>query len=406
MKAKVWKRCVVGAQTEQMLKLGHPWVVRDRYTDQWPTGVVGEGTTLHGSDGTLLAYALRDDDHRIVARVIGWPQDGEAPRINEHWFYTLFEAAYKLRKHIIEPELCDAYRLVNAEGDLIPGLTVDVYAEFLLVQLYSRIWEPYREPMLQALQRLMRPQGVYEKFRPRKTRTLEKKGDKEFSTLLFGQSAPDHLQVKENGLLFGINLKRGLHTGLFMDQRENRKNILPFCAGKRVLNLFSFTGAFSVAAAAAGAVQVTSVDASPLYQERAQHNFALNRLNPAKHEFIVSDCNKFLAQLAQSRREFDMVIMDPPSFSTVGKKRFTTSGGTSSLVTAALRVLKEEGFLVTSSNHQKVDLPEYLKELRRGALQAATSLRVIQTSGQGPDFPFQVTCPEGRYLKYVVAVKG
>lgn len=406
MTSKGWKSCVVGAQTEQMLKLGHPWIIRDRYTDQWPEGAIGESTTLHGSDGALLAYALRDDDRRIVARIIGWPQDGGAPRINEHWFYTRFEAAYKLRKGFIDPDLCDAYRLVNAEGDLLPGLTVDVYAGFILVQLYSRMWEPYREPMLQALQRLMHPQGVYEKFRPRKTRALGKKGDNEYSSLLLGHPAPDLLQVKENGLLFEVDLKRGLHTGLFMDQRENRKEIMPFCAGKRVLNLFSFTGAFSVAAAVAGAAQVTSVDASTLYQERAEHNFALNRLNPARHEFIVGDCHKVLAHLAQKGREFDMIIMDPPSFSTVGKSHFTTSGGTSSLVAAALAVLKEGGRLITSSNHQKVDLPEYLKELRRGALQAATPLRVIQASGQGPDFPFLVTCPEGRYLKYVVAVKG
>ncbi|MDY0212078.1 MAG: class I SAM-dependent rRNA methyltransferase [Desulfuromonadaceae bacterium] len=406
MTAKGLKSCVVGAQTEQMLKLGHPWIIRDRYTDQWPVGAIGECTTLRGPDGTLLGYALRDDDRRIVARVIGWPQDGGAPHINEHWFYTRFEAAYKLRKGHIDPDFCDAYRLVNAEGDLLPGLTVDVYAGFVMVQLYSRIWEPYREPMLQALQRLMRPQGIYEKFRPRKTRALEEMGDKEYSSLLLGQSAPDLLQVKENGLLFEVDLKRGLHTGLFMDQRENRKNIMSFCAGRRVLNLFSFTGAFSVAAAAAGAVQVTSVDASALYQERAQHNFALNRLNPAKHEFIVGDCHKVLAQLTQKRRMFDLIIMDPPSFSTVGKNRFTTSGGTSNLVAAALSVLEEGGSLITSSNHQKIDLPEYLKELRRGALQVATPLRVVQTSGQGPDFPFLVTCPEGRYLKYVVAVKG
>lgn len=406
MTARKWKRCTVGAQTEQMLKLGHPWIIRDRYTDQWPAGVIGERIALHGEDGTLLAYALRDDDRRIVARVIDCPRGGSVPRLNEHWFYARFEAAYKLRRCFVEPTLCDAYRLANAEGDMVPGLTVDVYAGFLLVQLYSRIWEPYREPMLEALQRLMCPQGVYEKFRPRKTRTLEQKGDKRFSTLLLGQPAPDILQVKENGLLFEIDLKRGLHTGLFMDQRVNRKDIMPLCAGRRVLNLFSFTGAFSVAAAAAGATQVTSVDASALYQERAQHNFALNRLNPAKHEFIVGDCHKVLAQLAHKRRVFDLVIMDPPSFSTVGKNRFTTSGGTSNLVAAALGVLKEGGILVTSSNHQKVDLPEYLKELRRGALQAATPLRVIQASGQGPDFPFLVSCPEGRYLKYVIAVKG
>jgi 23S rRNA (cytosine1962-C5)-methyltransferase len=173
-----------------------------------------------------------------------------------------------------------------------------------------------------------------------------------------------------------------------------------------VLNLFSFTGAFSVVAAASGAREVVSVDASAQYQTWAKNNFTLNRLDPQRHRFIVGDCHKILQELAHAGEVFDIVIMDPPSFSTVGKNRFTTSGGTANLAAAALGVLADGGCLITSSNHQKVDVAEYLKELRRGALQAGTPLRIIQTGGQGADFPFLITCPEGRYLKYVVGVKG
>ncbi len=406
MATKGWKRCVVGPQTEQMLKLGHPWIIRDRYTDKWPAGSCGEHIALYGGEGELLAYALRDDDRRIVARVVDWPHMGKMSHLDEKWFCIKFEAAQRLRRMHVDLDMTDAYRLVNAEGDLLPGLTVDIYAEFIMLQLYCRMWEPFREPLVQALQRLICPQGIYEKFRPRKTRALEKQGDKRYSSLLVGQQAPRNLTVRENGLLFEVDLNHGLHTGLFMDQRQNRRDIIPFCEGKRVLNLFSFTGAFSVVAAASGATEVTSVDASTQYQNRARNNFEINRLDPSRHQFIVGDCHKVLDRFAQQGRRFDMIIMDPPSFSTVGKSRFTTSGGTSSLVASALDVLEEGGCLITSSNHQKIDLAEYLKELRRGALQAATPLRIIQTSGQGPDFPFLITCPEGRYLKYVVAIKG
>lgn len=176
MATKGWKRCVVGPQTEQMLKLEHPWIIRDRYTDQWPTGPCGERITLHDKEGTLLAYGLRDDDRRIVARVIGWPHNGKPARIDEDWFYLRLETALKLRRIHVDLDITDAYRLVNAEGDLLPGLTVDVYGEFIMLQLYSRMWEPFREPLLRALQDLMRPRGIYEKFRPRKTRALEKRG--------------------------------------------------------------------------------------------------------------------------------------------------------------------------------------------------------------------------------------
>jgi 23S rRNA (cytosine1962-C5)-methyltransferase len=389
-----------------MLKLGHPWIIRDRYTDQWSEGVCGERIALYGADGALLAYGLRDDDRRIVARVIDWPGSSNAPRIDAAWFQARIESALKLRKVHVDFGLTDAFRLINAEGDLLPGLTVDVYGEFMMLQLYSRMWEPFREPLVQALQDVMQPRGIYEKFRPRKTRALEKKGDKRYSTLLQGEQASNNLRVSENGLFFEVDLKQGLHTGLFMDQRQNRKDIMSLCESKRILNLFSFTGAFSVVAAASGAAEVTSVDASPQYQDRAQRNFEINRLDSHRHDFIVGDCHKVLNKFAEDGKRFDLVIMDPPSFSTVGKSRFTTSGGTAALVASVLEVLEDGGCLITSSNHQKIDIAEYLKELRRGALQAATPLRVIQTSGQGHDFPFLITCPEGRYLKYVVAIKG
>ena len=172
------------------------------------------------------------------------------------------------------------------------------------------------------------------------------------------------------------------------------------------MNLFSYTGAFSVAAAAAGASLVTSVDASPGYMEIARGNFNLNRLNPKRHEFLVGDCLAVLDDMLRRQKCYDVILMDPPSFSTTAKSRFTTRGGTSDLVAAALRLLKNGGLLIASSNHQKVDVADYLKELRRGALQAGSSLDVISLSGQPEDFPYPVTFPEGRYLKYAVCVKG
>jgi 23S rRNA (cytosine1962-C5)-methyltransferase len=176
--------------------------------------------------------------------------------------------------------------------------------------------------------------------------------------------------------------------------------------GKRVLNLFSYTGAFSVAAAAAGAEQVTSVDASPGYTDWSRDNFTANRLNHKQHEFVVGDCLALLGKLSQSGKRFDLILMDPPSFSTTAQSRFTTRGGTSDLVAAALPLLTNNGLIIASSNHQKVDVADYLKELRRGALQARCDLRVIFLLGQPEDFPYPVTFPEGRYLKYAVCVKS
>jgi 23S rRNA (cytosine1962-C5)-methyltransferase len=161
-----------------------------------------------------------------------------------------------------------------------------------------------------------------------------------------------------------------------------------------------------VAAAAAGATAVTSVDVSPHYTARARANFEANRLNPKRHEFIVGDCFSVMATFARDKRRFDIILMDPPSFSSTAKSRFTTRGGTSELVAAALALLDGGGVLICSSNHQKVDIADYLKELRRGALQAGCQLQVVSVVGQPEDYPYPVTFPEGRYLKYAVCVKA
>jgi 23S rRNA (cytosine1962-C5)-methyltransferase len=301
----------------------------------------------------------------------------------------------------------NACRLVNGEGDGLAGLTVDCYGDFLMVQVYCAGWRRHLKLVTQALEELLSPVGIYEKARPQKTRELESEGDaKKYGRLLAGRPAPEPLLVLENGLSFEVSLERGLNTGLFLDQRKNRRDLMGRVNGKRVLNLFSYTGAFSVAAAAAGANLVTSVDASPGYMEIARANFSANRLNPKRHEFLVGDCFAVLDEMVRQQKNYDIILMDPPSFSTTSKSRFTTRGGTSDLVAAALKLLKTGGLLIASSNHQKVDLAEYLKELRRGALQAGSSLQVISLVGQPEDFPYPVTFPEGRYLKYAICVKG
>jgi 23S rRNA (cytosine1962-C5)-methyltransferase len=160
-----------------------------------------------------------------------------------------------------------------------------------------------------------------------------------------------------------------------------------------------------VAAAAGGASLVTSVDVSTSYLEWGRANFGANRLNHKRHEFIAGDCLATLADLARWEKRYDLVVMDPPSFSTTAKGRFTTRGGTAELAAAVLPLLSEGGMLLASSNHQKVDLADYLKELRRGALQAGSGLQVISVTGQPEDFPYPVTLPEGRYLKCVLCRK-
>ncbi|QOX80455.1 class I SAM-dependent rRNA methyltransferase [Trichlorobacter lovleyi] len=393
----------VGADTVRMLELGHPWIIADNFTKRWPKGKAGDLVQLTDERGRPLAIALLDPADRIVARVLAH----HSMQLDRGWIKKRLQAAITLRERYADLADTSAYRLVNAEGDGLPGLTVDRYADYLMIQLYCEGWRPHLKLVTSALQELLNPTGIYEKARPQNTRELEAVSDsKKYGRLLAGSAAPQRLEVEENGLTFLVSLEEGLNTGLFLDQRENRRCLMPRMAGKRFLNLFAYTGAFSVAAAASGASQVTSVDVSPGYTDWNRANFNANRLNPKRHRFLVGDCMAKLAELAGSTEQFDIILMDPPSFSTTTKGRFTTRGGTSDLVAACLPLLTDGGLLICSSNHQKTDLADYLKELRRGALQAKAELRVIEQKGQPVDFPYPVTLPEGRYLKYLVCVKG
>lgn len=392
----------VGPQTVRMLELGHPWVLADRFTRAWKGVKTGEVGALVDERGRMLATALFDPKDRIAARVL----ESGPMNLDVAWLRGRVEAALALRRVHVDLDETSAWRLVNGEGDGLPGLTVDCYGEHLMVQLYAAAWKPYLPLLVQALKQVMEPTGIYEKRRPQATRKLEARSEsKKYSRLLEGEPAPERMAVRENGLNFLVELEEGLDTGLFLDMRGQRRDLMARLCGKRFLNLFAYTGAFSVAAAVAGADRVTSVDASPHYLDWAKENFAANRLNPKRHEFIVDDCSAALKELKGEGRRFDAILMDPPSFSTTRKSRFTTKGGTSELVAAALPLLERGGLFVTASNLQKMDVADYLKELRRGALQAGSDLRVIGLQGQGPDFPYPVTFPEGRYLKYVMAVK-
>jgi 23S rRNA (cytosine1962-C5)-methyltransferase len=394
---------IVGPETARMLKLGHPWVVADAYTQKWSVGKIGQIVELCDEQGHFLATALLEPEDRIVARVLA----RERMSLDRSWLMKHLQAAIDLRHNHAELHGTDAYRLVNGEGDGLPGLTVDCYADYLMVQLYSAAWRPHLVLVTGVLQDLISPNGIYEKTRPRETRELEAvNNSKIYGRLLSGEPAPERLEVRENGLTFLVTLEKGLNSGLFLDQRKNRCDLMKRVEGKRVLNLFAYTGAFSVVAVASGARQVTGVDASPVYSDWAKSNFGVNRLNPKRHEFIVGDCLAVLGDLEKDNKKYDIILMDPPSFSTTARNRFTTRGGTSDLVAAALKLLVEGGLLIASSNHRKVDVADYLKELRRGALQSGSDLRVISLFGQPEDFPYPVTFPEGRYLKYAVCVKS
>ncbi|ORJ63011.1 class I SAM-dependent rRNA methyltransferase [Geothermobacter hydrogeniphilus] len=393
----------VGAETARMLQLGHPWVIADRYTAAWPASLhPGQLARLQAPDGGLLGTALLEPGARVVARLL----DRDLVDPGAGWFSRRLQAAEQLRERFLDLDRTDAFRLVNGEGDGLPGLTVDRYRDWLVVQFYTPAWQPYLKPLLAALEKTWRPAGIYLKQRPQQTRNLKQQfgSEEQLVELVAGKPAPEKLTVREHGLRYLVRLNAGLHTGLFLDQRDNRRRFGRWCRDRKVLNLFCFTGAFSVAAVAAGAAGVTSVDASRHYLDWVRDNAELNGQSPQQHELLCGDCRKVLKRLARENRLFDLVFVDPPSFSTTRKGKFSSRGGTAEIIAALLAVLKPGGLVMACSNHQKMEIADYLKELRRGGLDAGRNLKVIDQRGQGGDFPYPVGFPEGRYLKVVTLV--
>lgn len=394
-------RCTIGPETARMLNLGHPWVIADRYTARWPQAEPGSLIELVTENKHSLGTAIYDPGARIVARSLS----RSVIELDRGWLAACLQRAARSRSQIDFGDT-DVVRLVNAEGDGLPGLTVDQYGDYLMVQYYTPAWERHLQTVAAALQEVYAPLGVYVKFRVQETRKLAagKRKIPVHGRLLAGAAAPDDLCVRENGLFYHVDLVKDLNTGLFHDQRQNRLEFRRLSANCSVLNLFAYTGAFSVAAAAGGATQVTSIDVSGRYLEWARRNFRRNGIDVEAHEFVTGDCFGELDRLKKSGRHFDVVLMDPPSFSTTRKSRFTTSGGTAELVHKALGLLSESDLLITSSNLQKMPIESYLKELRKGSMAASRQLQVIKVAGQAEDFPFLTGFPEGNYLKYVVSV--
>ena len=393
------QRYTVGRETARRLKQGHPWVLADRFTANWPKAERGSLLRLVDEKGQFLGTGLYDPGARIVARRLST----ETVCLDHNWLARVLERCRESRKWVDFGD-SEVERMVNAEGDGLPGLTVDRYGSFLMIQYYTLAWEPHLDHLAGALQEVFSPQGIYCKYRPQETRKLASAKQRQQGWLLAGEAAPQNMTIRENGLNYRIDLVNDLHTGLFHDQRQNRLEFRRLAAGAKVLNLFAYTGAFSLAAASGGALQVTSVDVAGRYLDWARENFKLNDIDPDDYEFITGDCFMVLDRMHRDGRDFDIVLMDPPSFSTTHKSRFTTLGGTAELVEKSLRLIPSGGLLITSSNLQKLALADYVKELRKGANNVGRQLQVLHVGGQGDDFPWTASFPEGNYLKYVVSV--
>ncbi len=368
----------------------HPWVfsgglkqIPDKIENGTPVKLIDEAKQF-------LAQGYFNSYSQIAVRI--WSYDPEEI-IDEDFFLRRVEKAYKLRQEYLTPSKTDSYRLINSENDWLPGLIVDKYANYLCVQFHTKGIEKYKPDIISALIKIMKPKGIYE----RSDALYRKTEGAEPQVGPIDGIIPDTVEIKENGHKFLVDIKGGQKTGFFLDQRDKRQALAKYCAGKKVLNCFSYSGGFSVYAALAGAKEVTSVDISASAIELAKANFKLNGINPSKHKFVVADVKQYLREVLPW--EYDVVVLDPPAFIKNRHKKKEGISGYRSINEMGLRATKEDGILVSCSCSAHLTLNEFRYVITEAGNRAQRNLQILETHTHGLDHLELIAFQESEYLK-------
>ena len=376
---------------------GHPWVYREalrRPPERLEAGAVVE---LADGAGRFLGRGLWDPGSPIAARV--HERDPRTP-LDIGSFERRIAAAFDLRARLFQGGDTDAYRLVNGEGDRVPGLVIDRYRDVAVVRLDGGSLDPWLDRLRDPLKRALGTIGI-RSAGLRLAREARASGSP-WIEHLWGPPIPERTVVRERGLALEVDLHFGHKTGAFLDHRENLARVRSLAEGRgRALNLFSYTGGFSIAAALGGAAHVTSVDTAGPAHASAQRSFRANGLDPSAHSFVTADVFSFLEAADKRGDRFDLVISDPPSFAPNEKARQRAIASYRRLHKACAGVLAEGGVLVAASCSSHVTEDDFLATLDDASL-GRGDLRVTAMLGQPEDHPFLPAWTEGRYLKLAV----
>jgi len=373
----------------------HPWVFSGALK-QIPDGLDGgSAVQLFDETGRFLAQGYFNSYSQIAVRIWSWDEKEE---VDQKFFENRVKAAYELRQNYLEDKKTDSYRLINSENDFLPGLIVDKYADYLSVQFHNPGIEFWKKEIVSALKKILKPVGIYERS---DVRNREIEGAEKQSGLLFGK-VPDQVKISENGYKFLVDIIGGQKTGFFLDQRDKRKALEKYCAGKTILNCFSYTGGFSVYALAGGAEKVISVDVSQSALDLAKENIKLNKLDPKKCEWVCDDVKKYLG-LNPSGELFDVIVLDPPAFVKDRRKIKEGLFGYRNINEAALKLLKPGGILVTCSCSAHVSLTDFRYMLTEAGGRARKTVQILENFTHGIDHPELVAFTEGDYLKCIFA---
>ncbi len=407
----------VTPEAQRALRQGHPWLFDRAVVSQSATGQPGDLAVVFDDRRRFLAIGLYDPASPIRVRVL---QHGSPAVIDAAFFAGRLAAAVDRRASLLTGGEgvrliagptggeTTGYRLVHGEGDGLPGLVVDRYERVLVVKLYTAAWLPHLRDVLAGLDRVAPADAVVLRLSravQRQPAALHGLAD---GATLAGTLAANPVIFRENGLLFEADVLHGQKTGFFLDQRENRARVERLAAGRETLNVFAYTGGFSLYAVRGGAPAVVSLDISAPALAAAQRNFDLNRRLPAvaaaRHELLVADAFAGLTRLAEDGRRFDLVVVDPPAFAKQQSEIPTALRSYERLAALAVGVVRPGGTLVMASCSSRVSAEDFFAAVRRGAGRAGRVLHAFDHTGHPIDHP--VGFAEGAYLKCLYAEVG
>jgi len=370
----------------------HPWIfsgaIREVAGDPGPGGTV----EVRSARGEFLAHGAYAAASHIPVKL--WNFE-ESEAVDEAFFRRRLALAYALRKTVFHGTLPDAYRLVCAESDGLPGLIADVYGEYAVCQITGAGMERHRELIGRLL--LEYAKGVYERS---DVDSRTKDGLPPRTGQLAGEPLPDAPEFAENGIRFRLDYQAGHKTGFYLDQRDNRRLVAECAAGaERVLNCFSYTGGFGLAALKGGAKHVLNVDSSEPALAHARELAALNGFSPEAFETKEADVFQFLRSCRDARKSFDLIVLDPPKFAETMAQRERAARAYKDINLLAVKLLNPGGQLFTFSCSGAIDDALFAKIVDSAASDAGRPLRTVRWLSQGPDHPVLSSFPEGRYLK-------
>lgn len=378
---------------EKSLLRQHPWVFSGAIAHVDGSPSPGETVDIVDFKGQWLAKAAFSPSSQIRARVWSFnPQQ----TIDLDFFIQKLRQAQTLRQYLMQRDDLDSYRLIAGESDGLPGITIDRFANYLVIQLLSAGAEYQRTQLITALQQCYPECAIYERS---DVAVRKKEGLPMVQGLICGKQPPALLPIREQGMQLLVDIQKGHKTGYYLDQRESRLALRRYANNKRVLNCFSYTGGFAVSALLGQCSEVISVDTSQEALNIARANVELNQLPPEKAKFVREDVFNLLRHYRDNHQTFDLIVMDPPKFVENKNQLVRACRGYKDINMLAMQLLNPGGILLSFSCSGLVTSDLFQKVLADAALDAGKSVQFIEQFRQAADHPVLSTYPEGLYLK-------